>query len=117
MTRNIQETKDAVIFLILLANAVVKSREDGKTDARDILHFIPATIKLPAALENMDQIKDEIVDMDEAERAELVQEVQKLELRGKVTEKIVQESLVLAAGLGRVIGLIIRAKKDFDVHN
>ena len=68
----IQETKELLDFIFSLAEAIKKSAADGKFSWTDGLNFIDPLKKLAPAIDNIDQVGAEILDLDGDEFSELV---------------------------------------------
>ena len=69
----IQETKDVVRFGLSFIKATQKSLEDGKFDFSDVYNYVDPVMKIPAAVEGIGEIDDELLDLSDAEQAELEQ--------------------------------------------
>ena len=72
----IQETKELLDFIFSLAEAIKKSAADGKFSWSDGLNFIDPLKKLAPAIDNIDQVGAEILDLDGDEFSELVSYVE-----------------------------------------
>ena len=68
----IEDTKELLDFIFSLAEAVKKSAADGKFSWSDGLNFIDPLKKLAPAIDNIDQVGAEILDLDGDEFSELV---------------------------------------------
>jgi hypothetical protein len=68
----IQETKDVISAGIAFGEGLGKALEDGAIGVGDIGHFIEVVVRLPEALEGINEVPVELKDLDEAELAELV---------------------------------------------
>jgi hypothetical protein len=55
-----KETFELADFFIKLANGYIRSRQNGKWDWADALHFIPAGQALPRAVKGLENIVGEI---------------------------------------------------------
>ena len=94
----IKETKEALEFAAAIGNATGISLQDGKFDTLDIVNYINALSKFPAAVENAAEIPKELDDLDEAEAAELVEFVQtKLDLPQENIEQAIEDHLAVVA--------------------
>lgn len=70
--RGIEETKDVLDFMFSFIDAVGKAKKDGEMSWSDARHFIDPVKKLFEAVEDIEEILPEIVDLDESEYDELV---------------------------------------------
>ena len=70
--RGIEETKDVLDFMFSFIDAVGKAKEDGEMSWSDARHFIDPVKKLFEAVEDIEEVLPEIVDLDESEYDELV---------------------------------------------
>ena len=69
----IEETKDAVIAICALGNAVAASlADDGKITLSDYPKFISPIISLPAAITGIGEVPKELNDLTEKEKLELI---------------------------------------------
>lgn len=69
----IQETKDLAKCGIELGEGFAVSLKDGKMSFSDLTNFFGAVYAAPAAISGISQVPAELKDLDEAEKAELVQ--------------------------------------------
>jgi len=70
--RGIEEVKDVLDFMFSFIDAVGKARKDGEMSWGDARYFIDPVKKLFDAVEDIDEVLPEIVDLDEDEYDELV---------------------------------------------
>lgn len=84
----IEETKDAVIAVCALGNAIASSLEDdGKVTLGDLPKFINPVVKLPAAISGIGEVPKELADLTDEEKEELVALVEgELEVGEKAEE-------------------------------
>ena len=68
----IQETKELLLFVFSLAEAIKKSNADGDFNWRDGLNFIEPLKRLGPAIDNIEDIIPEVADLDAEEWNELV---------------------------------------------
>jgi len=68
---NIEELKDVIAVAARIGNATGKVLEDDHFDWSELVEFVPALIALPEAVSGISQVPLELLDLDEAERAEL----------------------------------------------
>ena len=68
----IQETKELLLFVFSLAEAIKKSNADGDFNWRDGLNFIEPLKKLGPAIDNIEDIIPEVADLEAEEWNELI---------------------------------------------
>ena len=74
--RGIEQTKELLTFIFSLVDAIKKSTADGEFTWSDGLNFIEPMKKLAPALDDIDQVIPEVMDLDASEWNELVDYVQ-----------------------------------------
>lgn len=94
----IQETKDVIIFGASLGNAIGESLEnDGKITLGEYTNFIPALLKVPAALTGITDVKAELLDLDETEKVELIEFVKsEFDIADDAAEEFVESTVTVA---------------------
>jgi hypothetical protein len=106
----IEETKDAVIFLTSLANAITESLADGGITLSDYPKFIKPVTKLFPAISGINQVPRELEDLKEDEKAELVELVKnELNVNANV-EEIVAQAIDIAFEIKVLADLIQNSK-------
>ena len=68
----IEDTKELLDFIFSLAEAVKKSAADGKFSWTDGLNFIEPLKKIAPAIDNIEDVIPEVMDLDASEWNELV---------------------------------------------
>ena len=68
----IEDTKELLDFIFSLAEAVKKSAADGKFSWSDGLNFIEPLKKIAPAIDNIEDVIPEVMDLDASEWNELV---------------------------------------------
>ena len=68
----IKESKEFVLFGVALGDALYKSFEDGSIGLSDIFKLVPVFKSAKAALEGLAGVPEELKDLDDAEKEELV---------------------------------------------
>ena len=93
----IEETKDALIFLCEVGNAIRKSLEgDGKITMMDTVHFVGALMKLPAFITGITKIPAELADeITDAEKAILTKVINDANILDDKVEAVLLESIDL----------------------
>jgi len=72
MSYTIKETSELIEAVIALKDAAAAAKaNDGKINFGDLALFVPALIKLPDAINDIEQIPRELGDLDEDEIQEL----------------------------------------------
>lgn len=74
--KGIQQTKELLDFIFSLAEAIYKSAKDGKFSWTDGLNFIEPLKKIGPAIDDIDKIIPEVMDLSPEEFSELVEYVQ-----------------------------------------
>ena len=105
LDEKIKETTEVVVFAVGLAQAIEKATADG-WQWTDVLSMLPPMTKLPAAIEGIDSVPDEIAVMDDESRLELSAEIAKLGFDDKGAEAITEQSLRTGIELARLIVLV-----------
>lgn len=101
---DIKETKEAVGFIVAIANGVGKALQDGKINLADFGCFMDAFLKAPAAFSGASEIPAELADMDSAEREGLKQYIfEEFDIPQDKVEGIVEDALDIS---NRIFGLI-----------
>jgi hypothetical protein len=95
-----KETKDVVRFLCALISTVADAMKDGKVSLSEATSLIPVLMKLPAAIDGIDEIPDEASDftMEEIEEIKEVI-VEDLDLPDDQVEAAVEHLLEMAVKL------------------
>lgn len=97
MSLGIQETKELFLFGASFGNALGKSLADGKFNLSDIANFIDPATKIPAAFKGIGQVDNELADLDEAEKLELIEYAKtEFDIPDEDAEVFVEDSLELA---------------------
>jgi hypothetical protein len=68
----IKETKELVLFVAKLSSSIGHAMEDGKLSFLDMAKMVPLLMKAGDALDGIEQIPAELLDLDAAERQELL---------------------------------------------
>lgn len=102
----IEETLDAVDFIVAIANAIALSAKDGFS-LSDIQHFVKPAIKLPAFLSGAKKIPLELSDLTEAEVTAIEEAVASgLDLDNSKAEAIVVKSLAILKQIYSIIEVL-----------
>ena len=104
---SIKDIEDVIIFGLLLTNAIDKAQEDGNIDWKDTLEFVKPISALPAALNGITEIPQQFEDMDEDERAHLINVIKlKADLEDEKAELIIEQSFRVGVEIGALIATI-----------
>ena len=104
----IEETKDVIEFVAKLGNGIGESVEDGRWTLSDATNFIPAATKVFSAIEGIEKVDNELLDLDEEEKVELVDFIiEQFDIVQDEAEKIVEE------GLEQLLNFFMFIKKYF----
>ena len=74
--RGIEQTKELLDFIFSLVEAIKRSTSDGDFSWSDGLNFIEPLKKIAPALDNIEEVIPEVMDLDASEWNELVDYVQ-----------------------------------------
>lgn len=100
----IKETKELLDFVIALGNATSISLEDGKFFWSEFTNYIGALIKLPVAIQDIEQVPVEMKDLDDAEAKELLQYAKdKLDIPEEELEVAIEEHLALGLEIYKLL--------------
>ncbi len=92
----VTEIKNLVSFVIAMVHGSVASLKDGKLSFMDIFNFFGAIMAAGPALRHLNELKGEIMDLDQAEKDMLCKHVRDtLTLEDKVVEDYVEKALCL----------------------
>jgi len=85
--------------------AYEKSKADGTVGLDDLAHFVPALIDLPSAISNAGTALEELKDLDEVERRDVLDWAKaEYDLADDVLEARVEAGLGLVLELARFLG-------------
>lgn len=111
MAKGIQETKEMILFGTALAVSLDEALKD-KFQWTDLFSLVQPMTKLPQALEGAEEILDELYDMSDDEKEEIVAEIRKLDFASDKSEEIAEQSLILVVEIAKMIMLVREAKKE-----
>ena len=99
----IEETKDVVIFLASLANAIKKSLDDGEVTWTDAMNFVGLVTKVFPAITGIGQVPIELDDLEDDEKEILIALVKdELDFSDNV-EEIIEECFLIADDIRNLI--------------
>jgi hypothetical protein len=109
--KGIEHLKAAVKFLLKLGNAAGASLEDGKITFSDVAHLIGVVPTILPAVSSLSSIKGEVLDLSDAEKADLKVFIQsEFDLPQDNIEAIVEKLLFVLVDLSKLLDLV--AKKS-----
>lgn len=101
-----KELKEAIKFVIELGNGLGKSLEDDKFTFGDVLNFLPAVIAVPAAFGGISEIPNELNDLDETERLDLIEFVRsELDIEQEKAELIAEQAFLVLTQIFELVKL------------
>lgn len=106
---SVKELKEVLEFGLALGMSIDESLEDGFSWT-DLLALVAPMTKLPAAIEGIDLVDDEIAALDAEGKKELSEVIEKLELESQLTEEIIEQSLTTAVEIGKLVMILRKAK-------
>ena len=109
---NVKETKEVLGFVVPFANSLDLPLQDGFQWFKDLLSLLPASMKLPAAIEGIDQVPAEIDDLDHEERQELFNMIAELNFDSDGSEEITERALQTAIAVARLVESVRKWRKD-----
>lgn len=113
--RGVKETKEVLAFVFSMANAIKISLADGDFDFWDAKNFVEPLKKIAPAVENIDEVLDELEDLSWDEILELAKySMTELGLGGdiEVAEEVesaaeqVEEAIEMGKSLLKLVGNI-----------
>ena len=100
MSYGIKETKEMLGFILSLGNALGSSLEDGDVTLGDVTNFIGPMMEISDAFSGASEIKSELRELDESERAELLAYAkEKFSIPEKSVEEFVESAFDTIAQL------------------
>ena len=109
MAAPIKDVKEVVAFALSLAKSVEDMLANG-FQWTDVFALIPPFTKLPDAIDGYEDIPEQLLDMDEAEKKELSDFIDSLDLQSDKAEKLVEQSLKTFTEIV-VLALMVRESK------
>lgn len=110
----IKETSELVLFATRLANSIDNSLKDGKIGVTDLPNLWEPIRAVKDAFEGIKLVPSELVDLNEAEEAELVALVkEELALSDERAEVVTEEALRLAFCIAQFI-TVLRKLRETD---
>lgn len=112
----IEKFKTALAFVINFGEAIDKRMEDGKITFTEWLTLIPKLSGIREVVMNSKDIWREYLDMDSAEKDEIVQFIEtELDIRNDKAEEMIQDAFKFIAEMSVFIGSVQKFTKDDSV--
>ena len=105
-----RDLKEAIGFAVAFGMAMDEALADG-WQATDVFKLIPATTKLPKAVEGAENIPRILAELDDPARQEIMAELRKLDLRDDDLEQVIIQSGRTVMEIGNLVALLRRALK------
>jgi hypothetical protein len=106
MSSGIKETKEMLGFVLAICEASISSMSDGRIGFSDLMHFFKAFQKIGPAILGGHLILKEMVDLDTAEKKELLDYAEKeFDLKNDVVELYVEKGIAVAIELVSLLSL------------
>ena len=106
----IKETKELMSFFTKLCNAIGHSLVDGKIDFTDVSQFMAPLMTSGEAFKDAGLIKTELKDLDEVEKAELIQHLKdELKLPQASVEKLLESGFAAMGHIYNAVQEILKA--------
>jgi hypothetical protein len=107
----IQETKEVMVFGVGMAMAIDESTKDG-FQWTDIFNLVPPLTELPVALEGINDVPEEIKDMDDNERKELIEAINDLDFASDRSEEVAKQALRAGLENLKLVALIREIREN-----
>lgn len=108
----IQNTKEVFDLVLAGVDVVVKSKEDGKIDARDLQHLFILIPYVQPALDDISEVPAELLDLDTGEGAELLTKVMAKLTVDSARARLIIEKAVKAVVSALELFAAIQAPED-----
>ena len=106
--KGIKEIKELVAFVFSLIKAVQVSLEDNDIDLWDAKNFIEPIKKLAPAIDNIDDVIPEVVDLSDEEWDELLEYAcNEFDIPKENVDYVVDEALTMGRSLLNIAGIKI----------
>ena len=103
LAAGIDETKDVILFICALANAIKKSMDDGEVTLGDAMHFTPILMKIFPALNAIKLVPSELNDLQPEEKEQLINLIKdELDFNTDV-EEVIDEALDIVWSIKNLI--------------
>jgi hypothetical protein len=104
MSIGTQETKDALTFVFALVTGLQNAFADGSFTISDLPDFLPALMDLPAALSGAGDIPVEFEQMNDQDKADLIQWVKdNFQIEDAKVEQFIEDCFAIILDMWTVI--------------
>ena len=107
--------KELVLFVIELAEGIVKSLEDDKVTITDAVNLVPAVKAALPAFEGISDVGQEFADLDDEEQLEIIEYVKsEFDLAEKEVEAFIESAFATAMNLVELVqdGIELFSKEE-----
>lgn len=108
---SVKESKEVVQFMVAMVKASADVLADGKVNVSDMFAMFEGLRRAPAAVEGVNLVPQEFMDMTEVEKGELLAEVAKLDLPDDVAEQWAERVLKTAVVVAALVADYVKASK------
>lgn len=111
MKTGIKNLKEVLAFVLSLSEAMYKSMADGRIGLTDMVYFLEAFRKLSDAVDDIHIAVKEMMDIDEAEKAELIAYAkEEFDIPNDMIEEYVEKGIALGIQLMTFISMFFQKK-------
>jgi len=111
-----EKLKEALLVLIRFSDALDKRLDDGKLSLVEGITLVPKLTKLPQIIADFESIKNEFLDLDEIEKAEINQFIKdELDLVNDKVEDLIESVFDLGLAVASVVDKVRELKDDDSV--
>ena len=107
---DIKDVKEVAAFALSLAKSVEDMLDNG-FQWTDVFSLIPPFTKLPDAIEGYENIPEQLLDMDAAEKKELTDFIDSLDLKSDRAEELTEQSLKAFTEIVTLAFMVRESKK------
>jgi hypothetical protein len=105
--KGVKELSEALVFAISMGEALDQALVDKKLGLEDLGLLVVPFTKAPDAVEGLGEIKDEVMDLDDAERGQLQQMIKdELQLSDEKLEAKIEAGVDFLAAIHTFLGAI-----------
>lgn len=99
----IKETKELLVWIWDLVEGIQKSAEDGQVNFMDVPNFLPLIQSSTSAFGGIQKVTAEILDLDDAEQAEIVELARnRFDIPDDMLERRIEDSIDQALSILRL---------------